>query len=94
MPDKSRKHEPALLAQVKHAAERGQITTVDHSRKRMAGRGVFPADVTKAIATAKVAYLDKKQATVRLEGGTDVDGDDLTVVVAQDGHSWRLVTVF
>jgi hypothetical protein len=94
MPPKSRKHEPALLAQVKHAAGHGQINTVAHGREQMAARGAFPADVKKAILTAKYAYADSEKGTVRVEGGTDVDGDDLTVVVAQDGQDLRLITVF
>ena len=55
-------------------------------------RGVQVVDLYQAIRTAKEATWSDKERTWRLKGGTDTDGEDLTVVVAFDPA--RVVTVF
>jgi hypothetical protein len=82
-----------LLKQVKHAARFGRVVPAKHARERMAERGVFPADVEKAIATATRAIEQPEDGTIRLEGGVDVDGQVVKVVVALDQRGLRLVTV-
>jgi hypothetical protein len=82
-----------LLARLQLAAKLGQVTTTKHARDRMGERGATAADVARAIATATSATEQAEGQTVRLEGGTDTDGDSLTVVVAEHPRGLRIVTV-
>jgi hypothetical protein len=83
----------ALLEEVKRAARYGQILTSRHARDRLEERSVSAAEVSGAIATATKAIEQPETETIRLEGGTDADGLELTVVVAMDRRGLRLVTV-
>jgi hypothetical protein len=82
-----------LLARVQRAAKLGDTITTKHARERMNSRGALAADVQRAILTATVAIEQPAEQTIRLEGGTDTDGDSLTVVVAEDPRGLRIVTV-
>ena len=82
-----------LLSRVQLAAKLGAVNTTNHSRERMSERGVTAADVVHAISTATVAKEQQEEQTIRLEGGTDTDGESLTVVVAEHSRGLRLVTV-
>jgi hypothetical protein len=59
----------------------------------MAERNASAENVRAALLSAKVAKLQADGA-VRLEGGTDRDGDELTVVVSEQDYGLRIVTVF
>lgn len=82
-----------LLCRVQLAAKLGEIKTTKHGRERMCDRGVTAADVVHAISTATDAREQPEEQTIRLEGGTDIDGDKLTVVVAEYSRGLRIVTV-
>jgi hypothetical protein len=93
----------SALARVQRAASYGQIRTTTHGRERMSERGVLAEDVKKAIRSATRAIEQPAEPPrdgrpgrgprVRLEGGTDTDGDPLTVVVAEEREGLRVVTV-
>ena len=93
----------SALTRVQRAAGYGQIRTTTHARERMSERGVLAEDVKKAIRSAIRAIEQPatppqdghpgQGPTVRLEGGTDTDGDPLTVVLAEERDGLRVVTV-
>jgi hypothetical protein len=83
----------ALLKRVQLAARLGDLITTRHSRERMSSRGASAADIKRAILSATIAIDQPEEQTIRLEGGTDTDGDDLKVVVAEDRRGLRIVTV-
>lgn len=90
MPQKS----DELLDRIKKAARLGQVITTKHARDEMEAARASAKSVEHAIQTATKAIERNDNGTVRLEGGTDIDGDELTVVVAEDPRGLRLVTVF
>jgi hypothetical protein len=64
-----------------------------HARDRQALRSVQVADIAAALATATSATFQSDRDTWRIDGGLDLDGDELTVIVAfEDGVV--VVTVF
>ena len=59
-----------VLAEIKRLAELGRIVFTHHARLRMIDRG------------ATVSALPQRERdNWRVEGGVDLDGDDLTVIV-------------
>jgi hypothetical protein len=58
----------------------------------MQERSAEPGDVKNAILTAAVA-IEQEENAVRLEGGTDLDGDSLTVVVREIQPGLFIITV-
>ena len=85
-----------LLERVQKAARYGDIITTKHGRARMSERGVSAEDVKRAILTATSAQEQREEQgdiRIRLEGGRDIDGGSLTVVVAEDQRGLRLVSV-
>ena len=85
--------EDAIMARVQQAAKLGILKTTNHSRARMEERNATVEDVRRAILTATVVIEQPKENTIRLEGGKDIDGEDLAVVVAEDARGLRIVTV-
>jgi len=82
-----------LLTRVQRAAKIGEIIIKRHCRDRMSERNVSAEDVKRAILSATTAIDQPKEKTIKLEGGKDIDGDDLKVVVAEDRRGLRIVTV-
>lgn len=80
----------ALRAIQGHAAV-GNIRYSNHAEERMAQRNVTRGDIRRALVTATAAKATA--AAWRVTGGTDLDGDVLTAVVAIDGAA-VIVTVF
>jgi hypothetical protein len=80
---------------VKHAATYGEIVIRDpgHARERMRERNASAVDVKRAILSATTAFHQPRNGTIKLKGGADTDGDELTVVVVEDPKGLRLVTV-
>lgn len=74
-----------------HAAV-GNIRYTRHAEERMVQRNVSRGDVRSALVTATAAAVGENGAW-KVTGGADLDGDDLTVVVAIDGAA-VIVTVF
>ena len=84
----------ALLA-ARVAAERGALLYTRHARDEMQEANARAADVKSALKAATAAIEDPPPDTKwRFEGGTDTDGDGLTVVAEYLGFEWRIVTVF
>jgi hypothetical protein len=65
-----------------------------HERDLSRAGGIRARDVDEAVRTAMTAIWQADRGTWKLIGGTDLDGDPLTVVVAiDDDRSVTLVTV-
>lgn len=82
------------LARAQQAARLWQVRLRIYARDRAKERNTRAPDIRNAILTAAQAIWCPNEGTWRLEGGTDIDGDGLTVVVAIDGYEVRLVTQF
>lgn len=76
----------AALALAKECAAAGMVRFVGHALQRMNERGATARDVIHALETATRARPSDKPGRWRLQGGEDLDGEDLTVVVAFDGE--------
>lgn len=78
------------------AALAGRIQQFDvswHARQRMNERKVTQADLRAALSNASRAIYQETENRWRLEGGADLDGDPLTLVV-QFRPRCLLITVF
>lgn len=82
-----------LLARVQKAARYGEIRPSQHARHQMLERDASAENVRAALLSASIAKL-QAGGTVRLEGGSDRDGDALIVVVTEQDYGLRVVTVF
>jgi hypothetical protein len=82
-----------LLKRVQQAARLGELITTKHTRERMSCRNASAEDIKQAILSATNAIEQAEKETIRLEGGKDIDGEDLKVVVAEDLRGLRIVTV-
>jgi hypothetical protein len=82
-----------VLDQIKRMAARGDMVISRHARDRMDERGATFRDVTSAIATATAATFQAERDTWKVTGGTDLDSDDLTVVLAIEDNL-IVITVF
>lgn len=72
------------LRDVRGYAAAGRYVVSQHARMRMQERGVREADLRNALVNAR-ACSPQQSGNWRVEG-RDLDGDDLTVVVAiEDG---------
>jgi hypothetical protein len=65
-----------------------------HAYEQMFLRGVRRGDITSALKTARSAIYTAERDTWRLEGGKDLDGDPLVVVVSLESWGDVVVTVF
>jgi hypothetical protein len=70
-----------ILDEIKRLAGLGRILLRFHARQRMADRGATFGDVQRALATADRALWQPDRQNWRVEGGVDLDGDELTVIV-------------
>lgn len=68
------------LAEIQRLARLDRIVYTGHALLRMDGRGANPNDVRNALITATSARRQER-GTWRIEGGRDLDGDDLTAIV-------------
>ena len=69
------------LEEIKQLAARNSIVYTSHARKRMQQRGADRNDVKNALISATSATWQDDHDTWRVAGGSDLDGDDLTVYV-------------
>ncbi len=74
-------------------AARGDIEVTEHARSRMRDRNVTGGDILSAIATATTAAYQADRDTWKVSGGTDTDGEDLTLAVAIEANL-IVVTIF
>lgn len=81
-----------VLGRIQHAARYGRVIPTQHARERMRLRNADPRDVDSAIHSATVA-IEQDEGAVRLEGGSDLDGDPLTVVVREIRPGLLVITV-
>ncbi len=82
-----------VLARIQKAARYGLIKLSDHGRDEADNARAQAGDIRSAILTASRAVV-QEQGKVRLEGGTDLDGEPLVVVVRETHYGLWLVTVF
>ena len=80
------------LREIQGHAAVNSIRFTDHAEARMSARSVSRADVRCALVTADVAVAGDNGAW-RVEGGRDLDGEGLAVVVVIDRGA-VVVTVF
>ena len=78
----------------KGAARTRQAAMTVHALQKMRERNVHANDVRSAILTATTITWRDDDESWRLEGGTDIDGDPLTVALTINGAQVRVVTVF
>ena len=69
------------LAEIKRLVQLGRVLFTGHARQRMADRGATVRDVLNALDTATDVTWQLDRQNWRVQGGTDLDGDDLTVIV-------------
>lgn len=72
----------SVLEHIRRLAIQGRIIVSAHARQRMAERAVTDDDVRHALITATSARLQVDRGSYRVDGGVDVSGNDLTVIVA------------
>jgi len=68
------------LAEIQRLASLNRIVYTSHSLDRMDLRRASRADVRNALVTA-TSSRRQDRGTWRVEGGQDLDGDDLTAIV-------------
>ncbi len=86
-----------FLTFAKTCATQSRVRLSRHGHEQMQARRATAADVRAAILSATRARHQPVENAWKLLGGTDIDGDDLTVVVAVDRNDStliRVVTVF
>jgi hypothetical protein len=81
------------LAEVQRLTRQGRVFFTRHANERLAERGATTADVRSALLGATTAAHQPERDTWRIAGGSDTDGDDLTVIVAIEADV-IVVTVF
>jgi hypothetical protein len=81
------------LAAAREAGVTGRFFIVAHALSRQEERSVSRFDLRNALMTAKVARYQPSKDRWRLEGGVDLDEDDLTVVIEIDSGV-VVITVF
>ena len=80
-----------VLNRIKHLADIRAIRFTRHGRERADERGANFEDVREALMTASTSKPDGDK--YKVEGGRDLDGDSLTVVVAIE-EKLLVVTLF
>jgi hypothetical protein len=81
------------LAEIKRLARAERIVVTSHANRRLAERGVTPRDLRRALLTATAAVLQDGRDNWRVDGGVDIDGDDLMVICDLEADV-IVVTVF
>jgi hypothetical protein len=83
-----------VLALAQDAMRAGRFIFTFHAEvERGPQRGAKYHDIKSAILSAKAAEK-QPNGSWRLTGGTDLDGDDLTVAIVVDAQSIRIVSLF
>lgn len=80
------------LAEIKAKAAGGQVRFTAHAYLRMRDRSATARDVVRALVTATRASEDGV-SKYKVSGGSDLDGDDLTVIVVLEADV-LVVTLF
>ena len=78
--------EKSILKLCSGAANRGRLRLTNHAIERMEERNATIDDIESAVSSATSATHDTERGTWKLTGGSDVDGDTLTVCVAVNGE--------
>jgi hypothetical protein len=81
------------LARLQRAASYGRVVLSPHAHAEADNANVQAKDIQHAIRTATVA-LAQGGGKFRLEGGTDLDGERLVVVVRVVRPGLLVITVF
>jgi hypothetical protein len=68
------------LGEIQWLARLGRIAITPHARQRMDERDASVSDVCRALRTARAALRQADRNNWRLQGGVDVDGDELTLI--------------
>ena len=68
------------LAEIKRLARSNRIRITSHARRRMDERGATERDIRKALLTATAAVHQDDRRNWRVDGGMDIDGDDLMLI--------------
>lgn len=85
---------PAAIVGDCHLAGRlGQFFLSGHARLRCRQRGADEHDVREALSSCTSALWQEEHGRWRLDGGLDLDGDELTLAVTFD-PGVIVVTVF
>ena len=82
-----------LLAKIPKAARHGEIRLSPHAEEEAGKANAQARDIKRAILSATQAS-EQEEGKVRLEGGSDVDGEPLRVVVRETHYGLRVITVF
>lgn len=74
------------VAEARRAGTTRRFVVSLHARQRQGPRSVQLGDIAAALASATSASYQADRDTWRIDGGLDLDGDELTVIVAfEDG---------
>jgi hypothetical protein len=88
----SSRHDGARLEAIQHACRYGRVLLTGHAVDEAENAHVQAADIRHAIRSATRAVVQGSK--VRLEGGTDLDGDGLVVVVCEIQCGLKVITVW
>lgn len=72
----------SALEHIRRLAIQGRVRFTRHARDRMEQRDVSDSDVVSALISATIATRQSESGAYRVEGGTDMAGDGLIVIVA------------
>ena len=86
------KHQDALIVAAR-AAFANQFEVSRHALERMAERSATREDICRALRSATTAVEQEHDRKWRLEGGQDLDGEALIVVIVFTGAG-IVVTLF
>jgi len=81
------------LEEIKGLARFHRIVITLHAGERMDQRGATKPDVRRALLTATAAYRQAARDSWRVEGGVDIDDEELTLV-CDYGADVVVVTLF
>jgi hypothetical protein len=82
-----------VLAEIKRLTSLDRVELRLHAYQRMLERAVTIMDVCSALLSATGVRWQADRETWRVEGGVDLDGDDLVVIVVLEADV-VVVTVF
>jgi hypothetical protein len=88
----SSRHDVPRLEAIQHACRYGRVVMTGHAVDEAESAHVQARDIEHAIRSATRAVVQGSK--VRLEGGTDLDGDGLVVVVCEIQCGLKVVTVW
>lgn len=84
----------AVLDDVRRATRYGRILLSNHAEERCEERGVRAGDIRHALLSATSAIPGDRPDRWVISGGTDIDGDPLTLVVRLIQPGLYVVTVY